>query len=62
VSILTASASVSCVWSTPWMFPTLIILGGIITWVHNSRRRVDMALPVWSPFYPGQLVLQQSQC
>jgi chromate transport protein ChrA len=46
VFILTLSALISFVFSTSWMFPALILGGGIITWAYNSYRQVDMALPV----------------
>lgn len=45
-TILVASAAISFVFAAPWLFPALIVAGGLITWGHNVLRKVDMSLPV----------------
>ena len=45
-TILVASAAISFVFAAPWLFPALIIGGGLVTWSHNTLKKVDMALPV----------------
>lgn len=41
--VLVASAALALTCSQSWIFPAVIVGGGVITLVHNSFKKVDMA-------------------
>ena len=49
VFIMLISAALSFTFQAPWLFPVLIVSGGLATLVHNAYIKKDMALPVRAP-------------